>query len=157
MLGVLAESVPGQLEHLDDVPLGDGLVDPPGEDRPGSLPGPLTASGGRNDGLVGRQEQHAVLLELVLDLRAEVGAASDTVDRFADDGHEAPVGPARLRQQVLDAAVTWDRDVELLMGSAVPAIVQLLAARLHVVEVGHDDVSVRKRLPRLAQLSGEGE
>ncbi|MGJ5891250.1 hypothetical protein ACSCBZ_04795 [Streptomyces niveiscabiei] len=94
------EAVPRQLQHLEDVPLGDGLLDASGE-RGGRAFGAAAC----DDRLVGRAEGDAGLLQLVLDLRAEVGAAGDAFDGFADDGGETAVRTLGLFQEVRDAAV----------------------------------------------------
>jgi hypothetical protein len=121
---VLAEPVPGQFEHVQDVPLGDGLLDPAGEDL-GGLLGAGAAGAGQDplgvDPLVGREKDDTSLPELVLDLRAEVAEPSHAFDGLADHGDEPPVGPLGLSEQVCDAAVAGDRDVEALMLGAMTA------------------------------------
>jgi len=94
LVGVGDQAVPGQLEHVDDVPLGDGLLDPAGQDRGGPSPPWPNAQprhGIRGDAFVGDQQGDAGLLELVFDLGAEVGDPRQPVDRFADDRDEPPV------------------------------------------------------------------
>ena len=56
------------------------------------------------DALVGGQQRHPGLLQLVLDLGAEVSDAGGPVDRLADHRDEAPVGSGGLGEQVRDAA-----------------------------------------------------
>ncbi|GLX50851.1 hypothetical protein Shyhy01_38010 [Streptomyces hygroscopicus subsp. hygroscopicus] len=108
---MLDEAVPGQLEHLEHVPLGDGLLDAPGEGRCGEF-GPGTG----DDRLVSGAQGDSSLLQLVLDLRAEVSAAGDAFDRLANNGSEAAIGALGLFEEVGDAAVAWDRDLEVLVG-----------------------------------------
>lgn len=113
LFGVFFEAVPGLFHRFQGVPLGDALLDAARQDRGGSL-----ASGVH--GLVGSGEQYADLFELVFDLGAVVGASCYSVDGFADDAVESAVGPARFREQILDAAIARDRDVELLASVAEP-------------------------------------
>jgi hypothetical protein len=77
------------------------------------------------DPLVGGQQRNAGLLQLVLDLRAEVHHPCDALHGLTHDGDEATVGPPCLVEGVGDAPVTWDRDIELFVCRAVPAQVQL--------------------------------
>ena len=97
--------------------------------------------------LVGGEQRDSALFKLVLDLGAEIGAAGDPLDRLGDDRHEPAIGPGGLGEQVLDAAVARDGDVELLMGPAAAAIVEVLTAGLHVIEMGDDEEPVRERIP----------
>jgi hypothetical protein len=62
--------------------------------------------------------RNAGLLQLVLDLSADVGDAGDALDGLADDGDEPSVGALCFGEEVGDAAVAWDGDVELLVGVA---------------------------------------
>ncbi|MFI7639257.1 hypothetical protein [Nonomuraea sp. NPDC049400] len=71
LLGVRPQAVPGGLQHLDGVPLRDALLDSSGEDRGGAL-------AVQRDGLVGGEQRHASLLQIVFDLGAEEGAACDS-------------------------------------------------------------------------------
>ncbi|WP_344957607.1 hypothetical protein [Actinomadura miaoliensis] len=150
LFGVLAEAVPGQFEHLHDVPFGDGLVDPPRENWSCSLAGAASVPDVGQDGFVGGQQRHAVLFQLMLDLGAVVGAARDTSDFFADHRYESPVRSCGLDQQVLDSAVAGDRDVELLVRTAVAAFIEFFAARLDVVEVRDNHVPAGQGLAGLA-------
>ena len=152
-----AETVPGQFEHLDDVPLSDRLLNPPGEHRGGALvrPPAARARGAGREGLVGGEQRDSGLFELVLDLGAEIRAAGDPLDRLGDDRHETAVGPGGPGEQVLDSAVARDGDVELLVGPAGAAFVEVLAAGLHVVEMGDDDEPVQERVAGVPQLPGQ--
>ncbi len=125
LLGMRAETVPGQLQHLQHVPLGDRLLDPPCEHRSGALARPSAprACVVEGEGFVGSNKRDTALFQLVLDLGAEVGAPGDTLDRLGDDGHETAVGPGGLGEQILDPPVTRDRDIELLVCPAVTALI----------------------------------
>ncbi|MFJ6950763.1 hypothetical protein [Micromonospora aurantiaca (nom. illeg.)] len=159
LCGVLHEAFPREFQHLQDVPLGDGLLDPPGQDGGGVLR--ATGSGRAYrvsiDALVGREQGDAGLFEFVLDLRAVVGRASDALDGFADDRDESPVGPLGLCEQVSDAAVAWHRDVEGLVGVALTAQVQERPARFDVVEMSHDHEARRQLDVDAVQLTRDGE
>jgi hypothetical protein len=77
LAGVGLQPAPGQLQHVEHVPLGDGLLDSPGQRGrcPSERRAALVQAGncGWIDSLVGGEEGHTGLLQLVLDLRAEVG------------------------------------------------------------------------------------
>nr|WP_246596400.1 hypothetical protein [Streptomyces aurantiacus] len=109
VLGVDFEAVPRLLQHLGDVPLGDALLDPPGEHLSGRFG---LAHVVEPDGLVRGQECHAHLFQPVLDLGGDVGASGDPVDRFADHRVEPAVGALRLFEEILNAAVPGDGDLE---------------------------------------------
>jgi hypothetical protein len=121
-----AEAVPGQLQHLQHVPLGDGLLDPAGQDRGGPLgrpaAAPLPGDGPGRERLVGGQQRDAALFQFVFDLGAEVGPASDPFDRLAHHRDEPAVGPGGFGQQIRDAAVAGDRDGEPLVRVTAAAI-----------------------------------
>ncbi|HST83375.1 MAG TPA: hypothetical protein VLL08_16710 [Kineosporiaceae bacterium] len=85
LLGVDLEAAPGLFEHVQDVPLGDALFHPPGQD----VRGPAA---GHRDALIGGEQQDSGLLEFVFDLRAVVGESGDPVHGFADHDVEAAVG-----------------------------------------------------------------
>jgi len=121
------EPVPGPLDHVEGVPLGDALLDPTGQDvrgiddrtgEPAAGAARTTARavaprpGRHADGLVGRPQRDSVGLQLVLDHGAEVGAAGDAVDLLADDRDEPAAGRPGLGEQVVDPAVTRDRDLQ---------------------------------------------
>ncbi|MEU9962763.1 hypothetical protein [Streptomyces malaysiensis] len=88
---MLNEAVPRQLQHLQHVPLGDRLLDAPRERGRGALG---TRAG--DDRLIGGTQGHPGLLQLILDLRAEVGPARDAFNGLADNCGETAVGPLRL-------------------------------------------------------------
>lgn len=152
LLGVLDEAVPGQLQHLQDVPLGDGLLDAPSEGRGGALG--ATSS---DDRLVGGAQSDAGLLQLILDLGAEVRASRNALNGFADDGGEATVRALGLFEEIRDAAVARNGDGELLVRERSATFVQLFPAGFDVVKVGDDDPARRQRGSGVAELPGEGQ
>jgi hypothetical protein len=125
-LGVFDQAVAAGFQHLGDVPLGDGLLDAAGQQGGGVLAAA---------GLVGGQQQHPGALQFVFDAGAVVGEPRDPVDGFADDGVKAPVGAGGFGKQVVEATVAAQGDVELLVGAAEPAFVEVFAAGFDVVEV----------------------
>jgi hypothetical protein len=131
------EPAPGLFQHVQDVPLGDALLHPPSEDRGGPL-------AGGDDRLVGSEQQDPCLFELVFDLRAVVGDPGQPVDGLADHGLEPSIAACCFGEQVVDATVPGDRQVELGVGGAVAAPVQVGAPGLDVVEVRHDHHAVRQ-------------
>jgi hypothetical protein len=105
----------------------------------------------------GSHDCPAGLLQLVLDLGAEVGDSGEPVHRLADDSHEPPVGLAGFVEQVGDAAVAGHGHVEQLMCVAVPTHVEVETAGLDVPEERHDDAVRRQGLPAAGQLPGDGQ
>jgi hypothetical protein len=77
--GVLAEPFPRGFLDLQPVPLGDGLLDAADEDGGGVHP--LDA-----DGLVGGEQQDALVGELALQLEGVERVAARPFDVLADDG-----------------------------------------------------------------------
>ncbi|WNV90180.1 hypothetical protein [Umezawaea sp. Da 62-37] len=137
-LGVHGEAVPGLLQHLEHVELGDALLDSSGQQLGRDLG--LAAGAVRSEGerLVGGEQADPCTFETVFDVGADVGAAGDAVDGLADDEVETPVGAFRLGEQILNATIARDGDVELLVRGALPTVGEVLAAGLDVVEVHHD-------------------
>ncbi|WP_344396697.1 hypothetical protein [Streptomyces vastus] len=152
LLDVLDEAVPGQLQHLQDVPLGDSLFDAAGQRRCGAFGAAVG-----EDRFVRCAQRDAGLLKLVLDLRAEVGAPRDSFDRLADHCCEAPVGALGFFQEISDTAVSRDRNVEAFVSTAVSARVEVLATGLDVIEVGDDHPAGGQGSACVAQLAGQGE
>ncbi|MEV4638098.1 hypothetical protein AB0J80_12175 [Actinoplanes sp. NPDC049548] len=142
LVGVSFGAAPRQLQHVQHVPLGDGLLDAPGQggrcpaERCGAFVEPRNC--GRVDALVGGQQGDAGLLELVLDLRAEVRGPRHPLDRLADHRHEPPIRALSLGEKVGDPADAGDRDVELLVCGAGASAFDTLATGLDVVELRHD-------------------
>jgi hypothetical protein len=100
---VFAEPVPRLLQSLQDIPLGDALLDSPRQDRGRALA--VDA-----DRFVRGEQRDTISLQIVLDLGAVVRPTCDAFDRLADDRIESAVGRARLGEQILDSAVAryWD-------------------------------------------------
>ncbi|WP_259405142.1 hypothetical protein [Microbispora sp. H10830] len=144
LLGVLAEGVPRQLQHLQHVPLGHGLLNSTCEHGRRPL---ACASAARavelRQGLVGREQHHPGLLQLVLDLRAEVRTPGDPLNGLADDGGEAAIRPLRLSQQILNPAVARDRNIEGLVRSPTTPGGKIHPPGLDVIEVSDDKAPVR--------------
>nr|WP_245667656.1 hypothetical protein [Actinomadura macra] len=88
--GVDLEPAPGLLQHLQDIPLGNTLLDAPGQ----HLRRALTAEADR---FIGCPQRDADLLQPVLDLGSDIGAARDPVDGLADHRIESPVRLGRLK------------------------------------------------------------
>jgi hypothetical protein len=125
--------------------------------RNGAAPSLRLGIAVRSMPFVGGEQRDAGLLQLVLDLGAEVGDAGDPLDRFADHGDEPAVGPLGLGQEIGDAAVASDGDVKLFVGRAHAAVLHRGAAGLDVVELGHDDEAVGQCLAGGLQLAGQGQ
>src|SRR5439155_25899227 len=148
--GVDLEPVPRAFEHVDDVPLGDALLDPAGQ----QAGGPLAA---RVDRLVRGVQAHADLFELVLDGGADVGAASEPVDRLADHHIEPTAGVLGLSEQVGQATIAGQGDVDVFVGVAPAAAFEVHAAGLDVPEQDGDLPSVRQRGLAVGELAGQGQ
>jgi hypothetical protein len=89
-LGVHGEPVPGLLQHLHHIELGDALLDPAGEQLRGDF-GFAARGLGELEGLVRGQQPHPGAFETVLDIGGDVGTPRDAVDGLADHVVE-PVG-----------------------------------------------------------------
>jgi len=81
----------------------------------------------------------------MLDLGREVGTPGDPLDGLTDDYVEAAARSHGLVQQVLDAAVARDRDLELLVRVPTAPVRQIHAAGLDVVEVRDDHRMIGER------------
>ncbi|WP_243718966.1 hypothetical protein [Actinomadura sp. 7K534] len=138
LLGVDLEPTPGLLQHLQDIPLGHALLHTPREHLRGAFPVEV-------DRLVGRPQRDAELLQGVLDLCSDVGPARDSVDGLTDHHIEPSIGLGSFQQQVLDAAVPRNRDVEPLVSAPESTCVEILASGFDVVEVRDDDGLARYR------------
>jgi hypothetical protein len=136
-LGVHGEPVPGLLQHLHHVELGDALLDPAGEQLRGDF-GFAARGLGELEGLVRGQQPHPGAFETVLDIGGDVGTPGDAVDGLADHVVEPPVRALGLGQQLHNAAIARDGDREVLVGAAAPAGGEVFAAGLDVIEVRHD-------------------
>jgi len=156
--GVLDESFPGQFQHVQHVPLGDGLfhrrVSTGSPSSVDLVPGQAGDQVGV-DSLVDGQQRDAGLLEFPLDRGADPGDPGDPVDRLAHHRHEPPAWPAGFAEQVVDAAVAGDGDVELGVGGALAALVELHPAGLDVEEVRDDHEPCRQRRAGAVELAGQ--
>ncbi|WP_225440032.1 hypothetical protein [Amycolatopsis eburnea] len=142
-----AEPAPRLFEGVQDLVLGNGLVDP-------ALQDPLGPAPRDTDGLVRREQRDLAPFEVSFDRESLVGAASDARDALADDDVEPPVGSRRLVEEVRDAAIAGDGDVEAVVVLAPAAAVEFHPAGLDVVEVRDDDPGFgqgRLAVPQLAQ------
>ncbi|HZM79259.1 MAG TPA: hypothetical protein VFC19_26310 [Candidatus Limnocylindrales bacterium] len=137
LVGVGLDAFAGFLQHFQHVPLGDALFCA-AQQRECRVPLDLARLGRPNHRLVGCDQRYAELLQIVFDFRALVGEPADAVDGFADDGIEAPVWPPGFLQQVRDAAISRDVDIELLPSRAASSTVQLQARGFNIPEVVPD-------------------
>nr|WP_206319183.1 hypothetical protein [Actinacidiphila epipremni] len=126
-----AQSAPGHLQGVENLVLGDGLVDAPHEDLLGSAAVEL-------DGFVGGEERDAGFLQLAFDGEPFEHAPGGSGDAFTDDDVESPGGACCFGQEVGDAAVAGDGDVEALVSALTAACRQLHPAGLDVIEVADD-------------------
>ncbi|MGW6023938.1 hypothetical protein [Streptomyces sp. NPDC055099] len=136
VLGVDLESRPGLRQHLRDVPLRHSLLHAARKNLGRGVGPTLTAP--EVDRLIRRHQRNPGLLQLVLDLRTEIGGAGNPIDRFTDDDIESSIRSLRLLQEVLHSAVARDGDREPLMGTAATAGLHSHAPGFHVVEVRDD-------------------
>ncbi|UOX88372.1 hypothetical protein MUY14_42950 [Amycolatopsis sp. FBCC-B4732] len=141
-----AQPAPGLLQGVEDLVLGDGLVDAPLQDS-------LGAAAGERDRLVGGEERSVCLLESPFDRQAFEGAPCYARDALADDHIESAVRPPAFDQKVSDAAVTGNRDVEAFVAGTLTAAVQFHPARLDVVEVSDNDPGGRNSGFAVAELA----
>ncbi|MDX8143321.1 hypothetical protein SK854_14425 [Lentzea sp. BCCO 10_0061] len=150
LLGVGLEAVPRLAEHLNDVPLGHALLDPPRQDLGRGLG--AASLGVETERFVGADEHDAGRLQPMLDLRRGVRPATHTRDVLGDHNVEATVWPNGLVEQVLNTSVPRDRNLEQLVRVAAPTVGEVLATGLDVVEVRDDDRVVRQRAVARPQL-----
>ncbi|MCO1575918.1 hypothetical protein M8C13_09125 [Crossiella sp. SN42] len=155
LLGVGLEAVPALFEHLQHVPLGDALLDPPRQHRGRRLD--PAAGSTEVERLVGGDQPDTHLFKAVLDLGGDVVAPADAADFLADHHVEPPVRALSFLQQVLDAAVPGDGDLEHPVGVAPAPCFQIKAAGLDVVEVRDDHGVVWQRVLAVAQLPRQGQ
>ena len=157
LVGVDFKTAPDQFEHVVDVPLGDGLLDPAGQCRGGPFGwSDVFGEGGDRSAvkrLVGGEQGDAGLLQFVFEPEAAIHRAVDALDGFADHCDEPAVGLLGLDEQIGDAAVTGDGDIEVLVPVAPAAELLGGAAGFDVVEVGDDDELVGQRMAGAVQLA----
>ncbi|MCD0444751.1 hypothetical protein LO763_14105 [Glycomyces sp. A-F 0318] len=153
LFGVHLEATPGFFEHLDHVPLCDALFHASGEYLGGVLR--PSARPAEVERLVGGDQLHARLFELVFDLGGDVAAPACTPDVFADDHVEAAVGSACFFEKVVDSAVAGHWDLHALVPAAFASVDQVLAAGFDVVEVRDDERILGEYELAGAQLPGD--
>ncbi|MEA5358238.1 hypothetical protein VA596_01715 [Amycolatopsis sp., V23-08] len=151
-LGVDGVAVPRLLQHVDDIELGQGLLHPPREQLSGPL-GFASVHQPELERFVGGQQAHSGLFQAVLDGGAVVHVPGSALDRLADDVVEAPIRPLSFGEKVLDSAVTRDGDLELFVGAAAPAGVEVHAPGLDVVKVRDDQAVLGQGALRVPQLT----
>ncbi|ANN15812.1 hypothetical protein SD37_09215 [Amycolatopsis orientalis] len=140
-----AQPTPGLFEGVEDLVLGDGLIDAALEDA-------LSAAAGERDRFVRREQRDVRPLEFPLDRQALEGSACHAADAFADHYVERSCAARRLVEQVRDSACAWDGDVEAVVVRPLPPVPEFHAAGLDVVEVRDDDPRVRDRRLAVGQL-----
>jgi hypothetical protein len=130
---VLFGAAAGLFEEVADVPVGDGAVHAAYEHGGGG-----GVAGGDVDGFVGAPELYVVLFEPVFEFHGGTGVAGGARDLFGDNDIEGGLWGCCGGEEVGDATVTRDGDVELLVRGAVPALVEIHAAGFDVPVVGDD-------------------
>ncbi|MEQ0558431.1 hypothetical protein ABJI51_05070 [Amycolatopsis sp. NEAU-NG30] len=144
-----AQPAPGLLQGVEDLVLGDGLVDPPLQDA-------LGAAAGERQRLVGGEERDVGSFQFSLDREAFEGAPGDAGDVLADHHVEAAVGTRRLVEEVGDAARAGNWDVEALVPFALAALVEFEPAGFDVEEVGRDDPGRGQGVLAVRELAQDG-
>nr|WP_223839564.1 hypothetical protein [Saccharopolyspora pogona] len=99
---------------------------------------PLRSASGQRDRLVRGEQRHVRPFQLPLDGQAFERAASDAGNALADHHIEPASGVGGFIEQVGDATITRDGDVEPLVVPAPAALVEFHPAGFDVVEVGDD-------------------
>ncbi|WP_242547639.1 hypothetical protein [Amycolatopsis sp. MtRt-6] len=141
-----AGASPGLFEGVQDLVLGDGLIDP-------ALQDPLGPAARDTDGLVRREQRDLAPLQVSFDRESLIGPARDSRDALADDDVEPAVRSRSLGQQVGDAAVAGDGDVEAFVVVSAATPVQFHPPGLDVVEVRDDDPGFGQSGLGVAQLT----
>ncbi|MCC8245071.1 hypothetical protein LNK82_12290 [Saccharothrix sp. NEAU-S10] len=141
-----AGAAPGQLQHVEHFVLGHGLVDPPLQDL-------LRAAAGEDDRFVGGEHRHVGAFQFPFHREGLVHLARETRHRLADHHVEPSSRLLDLGQEIGDAAVARDRDVELVVSGLAAPVLQFHPAGLDVVEVAHDHPRCWQRHLRPFELS----
>ncbi|UKD58539.1 hypothetical protein L3Q65_18040 [Amycolatopsis sp. FU40] len=131
LANVGAQPAPGLLQGVEDLVFGDRLVDPALEDS-------LRAAAGDGDRLVGSEQRDVRLLELTFDRQSFERPSSYPGDALADHDVEPTIRTLCFLQQVRDAAIACDGNVEPLVARLLPAIFQRHPPGFDVVEMGDD-------------------
>jgi len=130
--GVLPQAFPGFLLDLEPVPFRDPLLDPPDQDGGGVH--------ARNvNWLVGGEQGDPGVGELALQLQGVERVPPGPFDVLTDHGGKPRAGGGGFGEQVGQAAVPGDADVELFMSGAVAALLDVEAAGFDVPEPGGDE------------------
>jgi hypothetical protein len=122
---VLTQPFPGFLLDLEPVPLRDALLHPPDQDRGGVHAFDV-------DRLVGGEQRDACVGKLAFQLERVERVPAGAFDVLTDDGGEPRVRGGGFGEQVGQAAVAGDADVELLVGAAVATCLKVEAAGFDV-------------------------
>src|SRR5262249_60987395 len=99
----------------------------------------------------------AELFEMVFAGGADVGGAGEPVGRLADPHVEAAAGVFGLGEQVGQAAVAGQGDLDVFVGVAPAAAVEILAAGLDVPEQDGDLPPVQQRRLAVGELPWQGQ
>ncbi|WP_280385860.1 hypothetical protein [Nocardia wallacei] len=147
LVSVGAEPVPGLFEGVPQKPFAHPLFHPADQDLGGAL------LGQRDRALVGGEQRHAHGFQLVFELGGLMRPAGRAFDLLDHDCLEPAVRVACLGQQIGQAPVARNRDVERLVRMAEPALVEILARGLHVVEERNDHKLRRQHFAAVVQLT----
>nr|WP_228832801.1 hypothetical protein [Nocardia brasiliensis] len=147
LLGVFAEPLPRLFEGVTQEPLGDTLFHTAHEDLGGAL---LRQ---RDRTLVGSEQRHPDLFQLVFELSGLVRPAGGAFDLLDHDRFEPAVGVTGFGHQIGETTVARDGDVERLMRTAQAPQFEVLAGGLHVVEERDDHEPVRQHLAAVVELA----
>nr|WP_235746526.1 hypothetical protein [Nocardia coffeae] len=147
LFGVFAESFPGLFEGVTQKPFAHTLFHSPDQD----LRGPFL--GQRDRSFVGGEQRHAYGFQLVFELGGLMRPPRGAFDLLDHDRLEPPVRVPGLGQQIGQAPVTGDRDVERLVRMTQATLVQIFARGLHVVEERDDHELRRQHLTAVVQLT----
>ncbi|MFD8493264.1 hypothetical protein [Amycolatopsis sp. NPDC059657] len=144
-----AQPAPRLLERVENLVLGDRLIDP-------SLQYSLRPASRKRDRFIRRKQRHLALFQRALDRQAFERSARDAGDALADHHVEPAPRTGCFVEQVGDSAVPGDRDVEALVVAAPPPCVKLHAPGLDIVEVGDDHPSLGYGRLTVPELPHEG-
>ncbi|ALG12476.1 hypothetical protein AOZ06_41450 [Kibdelosporangium phytohabitans] len=126
-----AQSAPRLFERVEDFVFGHRLIDPP-------LQNPLRPAAGQGDRFVGGEQRYFDVFQFPFDGEAFERSPGNTRHALADHHVEPPPRMLRFVQQISDATVARNGNVEPLVVAALATLVEFHTPRLNVVEV-HDD------------------